>query len=58
METTASVPVPQASACATLGAFDTLAHCHEHIQGKLERLAALADEMRVRRREAGLLSGC
>lgn len=45
MDTTASVPVPQAGACAALGAFDILAHCHEHILGKLERLAALADEL-------------
>lgn len=45
METTASVSVPQPSACATLGAFDILAHCHEHILERLSRLSALADDL-------------
>lgn len=36
---------PDTTRCATRGAFDILAHCHEHISARLDELAALAADL-------------
>lgn len=53
---------PDTTTCATRGAFDILAHCHEHISERLADLAALAEGLERDRRldepRLAVLAGC